>query len=103
MKKSTTLLLTFALVFFAACGGNSTRTGEDYGDLFDSPGGLTLDVNKHPHGWGKSDCTACHNLYNIHLGDDSEEGFDMAAVRELVSTEGISVCSRCHGTNGVTQ
>ncbi|MBI2091625.1 MAG: hypothetical protein HYT75_01340 [Deltaproteobacteria bacterium] len=94
--------LLFAMtcgVLLSSCGAETT-TGEDYGDLLQSPSGLVLTQSEHQYGWGKSDCTLCHNLNNIHISE-SEAGFDMAAVRQQVEDEGISACATCHGTNGV--
>lgn len=94
------LILPLAcLLIFCACGSVST-TGEDYGNLDASPGGLALQQSEHVYGWGKSDCTLCHNLNNIHISV-SESGYDMAAVRAQVASQGLSACSVCHGTNGV--
>ena len=90
--------LVFGGLFLTSCG-NSTSTGEDYGDLMASPSGLVLTQDEHEYGWNRSDCTACHQLYNIHISE-SESDFDMAAVRSQVEEEGITSCPTCHGTNG---
>jgi hypothetical protein len=101
---SLTLAMT-GVVFFSSCG-NETTTGEDYGDLMQSPSGLVLTESEHQYGWGKSDCTSCHNLNNIHLNQDAN-GLDdsglnyMPDVRSIVSNGGISSCITCHLANGV--
>lgn len=92
------LLFVICLLLFS-CENNKT-TSEDYGDIMNSPAGLTLTQGEHEQGWGKSECTLCHNLYNIHA-DDSAEDFDMAAVRRQVEQQGVASCATCHGTNGV--
>ena len=96
------LMLVFWCLSFSACGGNGERTGEYYGDMIDNFGTLVLAQTSHPHGFGKSDCNICHNVNNIHLTDESDHGFDMAAVRALVANQGLAACPACHGTNGVT-
>ena len=99
------LLASSFLLHLSACG-NSATTSEDYGDLMASPSGLTLVESEHVYGWGKSDCTLCHHLNNIHL-NQSASGYNesglvyMPDVRDIVSSDGISSCSTCHGTNGV--
>lgn len=94
------IVVVLLLLSLSACGGTNVTTGEDYGDLFASPSGLTLTAEEHPDGWSRADCDVCHNLVNIHLGPDVG-GFDMEAVRELVANEGLTVCPLCHGDNGV--
>ena len=98
-----TVALFFAttVFFLISCGGSSSGTGEDYGDILSSPSGLTLTYHEHKVGWGKSDCTLCHNTSNIHLVDRSGTGIDMAAIRAQVATDGLSSCAICHGDNGI--
>lgn len=91
-------IASLALFLMAGCGTVDT-TGENYGDLLLSPAGLEITEAEHPDGWGRADCTVCHNFYNIHLG--TVAGIDMAAVRQTVEDDGLSSCVTCHGTNGV--
>lgn len=85
-----------------ACGNTQDPlTGENYGNLLATSGGLTLDVSKHELGWGKSQCDSCHNFNNIHLTDRTGTGINMQAVQNIVFTDGLSSCATCHGTNGV--
>jgi len=92
------VMTTLCLLLTASCGSEVT-SGEDYGDLMSSPSGLALSAHEHKHGWGKTDCTSCHVLSNIHIST-SEQGYDMEAVRAEVESEGLSSCSTCHGDNG---
>ncbi|MBI2345734.1 MAG: hypothetical protein HYV03_02370, partial [Deltaproteobacteria bacterium] len=75
--------------------------GENYGNLLATASGLVLTPDEHAIGWGKSDCTMCHNLNNIHLEDLTGTGIDVTAIRTIVFTQGLSSCATCHGTNGV--
>lgn len=96
-------LMTIAIVgmLASACGSVEPQTGENYGNLLATSGGLVLNQGKHAVGWGKSDCTLCHNFNNIHLVDRTGTSIDMAAIRTTVYNQGISSCATCHGTNGV--
>lgn len=96
---SSLVPLLLALTLACSCG-SANSTGEDYGDLLNSPSGLTLTQEEHQSGWGKSTCNTCHIFNNIHISL-SESGYDMAAVRDSVSTDGLSSCATCHGGNGV--
>ena len=98
--KRTFLIIALLIFVLSACGGTNITTGEDYGDLTASPSGLILTEPEHPDGWGRAECNTCHNLTNIHLGPDVG-GFNMQAVRDLVETNGLTVCPICHGDNGV--
>lgn len=90
----------FAAFCLTACGGTATNGGEDYGDLLDTPGGLSLNQAKHSIGWSKSECTLCHNLDNIHLVDRTGVT-DIVTVHNNAIRDGITGCAACHGTNGV--
>lgn len=85
----------------AGCGDMEPQTGENYGNLLTTPGGLTLNQAKHQTGWGESNCAECHNFNNIHLVDRTGTSLNMAAIRNTVFTQGNSSCATCHGTNGV--
>lgn len=80
--------------------GDSKLTGEDYGDILASPSGLTLTEAEHSTGWGKTECSACHNFNNIHLVDRSGTGINMPAIQNTVFTGGNGSCATCHGNNG---
>lgn len=96
------LIIIYLSFGVAACGADlEPLSGEDYGNILNSPGGLTLNEEKHTAGWGKSDCSICHNFNNIHLVDRTGTNIDMAAIREIVFTDGLTSCAVCHGTNGV--
>ena len=102
MKILTTLTLIAIIFSAAACGADSaTLSGENYGNLLDTVGGLTLTQKKHSYAWGESECSTCHNFNNIHLVDRTGTGIDMAAIRDIVFSDGLSSCATCHGTNGV--
>lgn len=88
-----------SLAGLLACG-ELLENGEDYGDLLDSPGGITLIEAEHEIGWGRSDCTACHNLENIHLVNNSSLPIDIDAVHERAIEDGEAGCTVCHGDNG---
>ncbi len=83
------------------CLGEATSDGEDYGNLLDSPEGLVLTEEEHPGGWGRAECTQCHNLDNIHRVDRTGIGVDIDAIHDQALAEGTSGCAACHGTNGV--
>lgn len=86
----------------AACGSTEDPlTGENYGNLLATPGGLTLDASKHDIGWTNPNCNTCHNFNNIHLTDRTGTNIDMKAIQDETFSEGLSSCAKCHGTNGV--
>ncbi|MDO8519153.1 MAG: hypothetical protein Q7T11_03200 [Deltaproteobacteria bacterium] len=89
------------LVALLSCGSAETDNGEDYGDLLASPEGLTLTEGEHEIGWGRSDCTTCHNLENIHLENRTSVPIDIEAVHDEALQEGEEGCNSCHGDNGV--
>ncbi|MBI2343759.1 MAG: hypothetical protein HYV02_05465 [Deltaproteobacteria bacterium] len=93
-------LLLCAVVGGVACGSEQLQ-GEDYGDLLVSPSGLVLTQDEHAVGWGKSDCTLCHNFNNLHLVDQTNTGINVTAIQDLVFSDGLDSCAVCHGTNGV--
>lgn len=62
---------------------------------------LTLTAENHPHGYSKSSCFQCHLPQNIHQIDHLKDpSFSMA--NSYVEQKGLSSCSGCHGSNGVT-
>lgn len=97
----THIFAFFAFFFLAAGCGSPLNQGEDYGNLLDSPGGLVLTEEEHLGGWGRAECTQCHNLENIHLEDRTGIAIDIEAVHDQALDEGNAGCPACHGTNGV--
>lgn len=102
-KQPLVMVMTVVLgTMLTACGSvQDPLQGENYGNLLATPGGLVLDQSKHETGWTKPNCNLCHNFNDIHLTDNTGTGIDMAAVRTIVYTGGLSSCATCHGTNGV--
>lgn len=94
------VLCSLVFCLFLSCGNDAFNNGEDYGDILSTPGGLVLTEGEHEIGWGRSDCTVCHNLENIHLTDRSSIGIDIEAIHDRALAEGVSGCSACHGANG---
>lgn len=90
-----------ALLVLNHCGGSAFNEGENYGNLLDTPGGLTLTQAEHTLGWGNADCTLCHNLENIHLVNRTGIPLDIASIHDQAIVDGISGCAACHGNNGV--
>ncbi len=93
-------LISVIFFFVLTSCGSTVDSGEDYGDILDSPSGLILTEDEHIYGWGRSDCLACHNLNNIHLEDRSDIGVDVDTIREGTFEDGEEGCSTCHGDNG---
>lgn len=101
VKNALTAALFVLLLIGASCGGIGTNGGENYGNLLDSPGGLILTQGEHPAGWGRTDCTSCHELDNIHLVNRTGLDIDIAAIHDLAVSGGEAGCPDCHGANGV--
>ena len=96
------IFLLLSILFFGiACGDGALDEGENYGNLLDSPEGLVLTEGEHPAGWGRAECTTCHNLDNIHLVDRTGIGVDIEAIHQEALDEGNEGCLTCHGANGV--
>jgi hypothetical protein len=96
------LIIATLFVLAAGCGGSGPPQSEDYGNLLNSPGGLTLVEQEHPDGWGRPDCFSCHEVRNIHIINRTGiADLDLAAVREVVDQLGEASCPQCHGNNGV--
>lgn len=96
-------LFLFVCLFLVSCGGSTFSDGEDYGNLLDSEAGLILTEEEHVGGWGRADCTTCHNLENIHLVNRTGIPIDVDAIREETLEEGVSSCPDCHGLNGLEE
>lgn len=99
-NKILSILIVFLMLGFAGCGAE-LNTGENYGNILTTDQGLILTEAEHTGGWGRAVCTMCHNLDNIHLVDRTGINVDVDAIRTLTLEQGYSVCSTCHGTNGV--
>ena len=88
-----------ALLFAALLGGcGISQPNEDY--HLKSSADLSLGRSNHPHGYGQSQCFACHVKANIHLVDKLNTGL-IETAKQLVNQSGLSSCSTCHGQNGV--
>jgi hypothetical protein len=96
----------------AACGNDGPESGENYGNLLLSPGGLVVLESEHPTGFGRPDCQTCHERRNSHIENrtgladcaDVPSGtscIDLHAIQELIVQDGTDSCVLCHGTNGV--
>jgi hypothetical protein len=97
------LLLSLAV---ASCGEDGAQEGEDYGNLLESPGGLIVLQEEHPHGWGRSDCFLCHQIRNSHTVNRTglpDDVVDLEGVRAIIQNQGEQSCPLCHGDNGVTE
>ncbi|MBI1909474.1 MAG: hypothetical protein HYS22_04835 [Deltaproteobacteria bacterium] len=89
------------IVLLMACGGSPVNEGENYGNLLSTDQGLVLTEGEHEAGWGRSDCTLCHNLENIHRINRTGIPIDIDAIHDQALSDGIASCATCHGTNGV--
>lgn len=95
------LLLSLSiLTLLSSCGGDVTSEGENFGNLLESASGLVLTQDEHAGGWGRADCTTCHNLENIHLVDRTGTGLNIQATHNQAISEGNAGCPACHGLNG---
>ena len=86
------ILLILALALFS-CG--QKRQYEDY--KWESCD-IKLTKEKHPHGWGQSDCYYCHVKENLHDGP----AFDVCSnITVDLDKFTVSDCSSisCHGSN----
>lgn len=97
----TYIMMAIVSLILYSCGGSEFNGGEDYGNILETPGGLTLTEEEHPAGWGRSDCTSCHNLGNIHLVDRTGLNINIDQIHNDAIQDGISGCANCHGGNGV--
>jgi hypothetical protein len=97
MKKI--LLILFSIGFLGCVGADNE--GQDFGNIFDSPDGLIVTEEEHPDGWGRSDCFACHPIFDIHQVDRTGGLLPIEDIQELVEEEGLASCPLCHGDNGV--
>ncbi len=100
MKK---LLLILFFLGFLSCVSED-EGGQNFGNPFDSPGGLILTKEEHPDGWGRSDCFVCHPIYEIHrVNRTGQEEISLEDITKLVDEGGLNSCPACHGFNGVTE
>lgn len=94
-----TLLLSFN---FLGCGSFEESEGEDYGNILNTAQGLVLTEGEHAIGWREPNCFICHQADNIHrLNRTGLNSVDVKEIQQTVLDEGLTSCSRCHGTNGV--
>ena len=102
VKKTGAPWVAFLMFFLlSACGESELNKGEDYGNLLESPSGLVLTEAEHTGGWGRAECTTCHNLENIHLVNRTGIDLDIDGIHAQAISEGIVGCAVCHGDNGV--
>lgn len=94
------MVFVLVIAILPACGSLSSDTGENYGNILDSPDGLVLTEEEHIFGWGRSDCLICHNLNNIHQVNRTDINIDVEAIQEITFDQGESSCPVCHGNNG---
>ena len=95
------VLLLIFLLLLVSCVGEDNE-GQDFGNIFDSTGGLILTEEDHPSGFGREDCFVCHPLEVIHQVDRSGTGtVPLDEIQEFVLMEGLASCPICHGDNGV--
>lgn len=100
MTKYRLVIIFIGILCLTACQG--TDLSEYYGNLIDTPGGLSLTKEEHSYGWGESNCYICHTPNNFHQSQEERSTqFDMQQVRDRVAVEGLNSCSTCHGSNGV--
>ena len=95
------LVLTVSVFILPSCGEEGPDEGEDYGDILGSAEGLTLTEAEHEVGWGKSECTLCHQLENIHLENRTGLPIDIDLIHDEAIEDGNDGCADCHGANGV--
>ena len=100
-RRINSLVLIGFVMSLSSCGGSTLDEGEDYGNLLETEEQLILTETEHPGGWGRAECTLCHNLTNIHLVDRTGINIDIATIHNRALAEGIAGCAACHGTNGV--
>lgn len=93
------LILSFVLLLSATLLSCAvSRQGDDY--QMTGVVDLSLTESNHRHGYGYSDCFACHLPQNIHTVDRIHApSFSLAT--PLVQSQGLNSCSGCHGQNGV--
>jgi hypothetical protein len=94
------IILIFLVTSLLSCGTDNYDTGENFGDLLDSPSDLVLIEEEHSFGWGRSDCYMCHNLNNIHLEDRTDINLDMEDIQDMTFEGDEETCQICHGDNG---
>lgn len=93
-------IILFCFYLMLACGDEADiEFGEVYPELVSS-GALLVTATNHPDGWGRENCSLCHNYNNIHLVNRLGIPLDLEGIRELTFIGGDSTCPSCHGTNG---
>lgn len=98
MTKYLLLLLFLALTH---CGPD-TKDRENYGNITQTPGGITLiDPDEHVGGYGKKECLVCHQAaLNIHRSPTSPVNAD-TLLEEIKKQGEAKYCLTCHGPNGL--
>ncbi len=100
MRRVAPWFLSLPLLF--GCGEEAAPSGENYGNLLESPAGLVLIPEEHPSGWGRADCFFCHPAHKLHVVNRTGiADLDLGFVRSVVRQRGEASCAACHGDNGV--
>ncbi|MGB7292262.1 MAG: hypothetical protein WBD99_08835 [Thermodesulfobacteriota bacterium] len=94
------LLAILLILLIIGCVGEENE-GQGFGNILDSPEGLIVTEEEHPDGWGRSDCFACHPIFDIHQVDRTNGLLPLEDIQALVEEEGLAACPICHGDNGV--
>lgn len=97
MKRTINALFWISLLSLAGCG-TTERDRENYGSITNP---ALNDQTRHSAGWGRSDCTVCHNIdVNVHRRAGNQ--LDADAIREDAHANGgDAYCLRCHTGNGL--
>lgn len=96
------LLAILLILLIIGCVGEENE-GQGFGNILDSPEGLIVTEEEHPDGWGRSDCFACHPIFDIHQVDRTNGLLPLEDIQALVEEEGLASCPICHGDNGVDE
>jgi hypothetical protein len=96
------LLALLSILLIIGCVGEENQ-GQGFGNILDSPEGLIVTEEEHPDGWGRSDCFACHPIFDIHQVDRTDGLLPLEDIQALVEEEGLASCVLCHGDNGVDE
>jgi hypothetical protein len=87
-------------LFLTACKPEP-RQVENYGDIKNGPGGLTLStIDEHRGGWQRNECLICHNVnLNVHRAFNAQ--IDVSELnKQIRNNQGSKYCLTCHGSNG---
>lgn len=99
IRKKINLL---AMILLLGACQQSERQVENYGDVANGPGGISIIVpEEHVGGWGRRQCLLCHNAaLNVHRRPESM--IDADELLRLARENGeAQYCLSCHGPNGI--